>query len=374
MSEVDLRFLEGSEAISDQMRAHGHEPDEERVSLAQSCMLHGRLFWESGAQAPLETRPLLLYYGAAAFAKALIIVVNGNRPGELRRRHGLTCQPTDSGRIADFIVRAQRDGLFQQFNDVAARLNRLEYYDHEHSNWVARTFPTATSDRLALFNVRLLDCFARLPNLQKVFQMCAKQEAKSLSMEFSDETYSRPGKYTIRVDAQKPYDGIDSLRQIIRDVRRRGPFLGRWALSVASVERGKTVLRFENTELQVDEFGTLGGAPPLMHRTEVIGQGTQFDAFAALPPLAGGFQKSGTAAYIEPIDGQDVCEFSITLAALLGLSSLVRYHPHTWTACVHRRPLGEQAVDESLLPVIETFLAGVQTGFPQFVADAILER
>jgi len=63
MSEIDLRYLDGSAAIADQMRTRtGTVPDADQIAFAQSCMLHGRLFWDSAIHAPLETKPLLLYY------------------------------------------------------------------------------------------------------------------------------------------------------------------------------------------------------------------------------------------------------------------------------------------------------------------------
>jgi hypothetical protein len=76
-------------------------------------------------------------------------------------------------------------------------------------------------------------------------------------------------------------------------------------------------------------------------------------------------------AYAEPIASKSVSEYSVTLAGLLGLSSIVRYRPHIWTACVHRRRIGNHPVDDSLLPVIEAFLEAVKGSFPQFIAKAL---
>jgi len=60
------------------------------------------------------------------------------------------------------------------------------------------------------------------------------------------------------------------------------------------------------------------------------------------------------------------------LASLLGLSSLVRYFPHIWTACVYRQPIANRPVDDKLLPVIEQFLGNVTSRFPVLVTNLLL--
>jgi hypothetical protein len=375
MNEIDLRYLEGSSAIGQQMRDRtGMDPDAERIAFSQSCMLHGRLFWESAIQAPLETRPLLLYYGAAAFAKALISVMTGCRPTDFKPSHGLTCRAAASGLIADFAitVTARRVGLFQQFNDVAASLNRLSYLEATNSR--TKRYPTAASERLSGFGVCLADCLARIPGLEQAYRLATGDEPRMLSLTFSDESFlGRPGAYSIRVDVPGSFDDVSALAPIIESVRNKAPFLRQWGLSTATSQWDHTILYFGNVSPPIDELSFLrGGAPHFVVET---GQPlTPFDALESIPPLAGGYSRSASVTYIDPLCGEQISEFSIMFAALLGLSYLVRYHPHTWTACVHRRPLASRSVDEMLLPVIETFLGEAQVRFPQFVADAILGR
>jgi len=80
MQETELRYLEGSSALKERMQAiSGREPNASQVAFASSCLLHGRMFWESADHASLETSPLLRYYGAAAFAKALVIAYSAKR-------------------------------------------------------------------------------------------------------------------------------------------------------------------------------------------------------------------------------------------------------------------------------------------------------
>jgi hypothetical protein len=376
MAEVDLRYLERGASIEDRIHAQsGIAPTPEQIAFAQSCMLHGRLFWDSANGAPLETKRLLLYYGAAAFAKALVAVITGCKPEDFKPSHGLTCRPAASGLIGDFTIRALGGGgLFQEFNNVAARLNRL--VDFEGSNSRILPFPTTTSDRLGGFDVRLTECLARIPGVEKAFQLSTGTEPQLLQLTvFEDFGSHYPNPRLIRVHIVGSFSGMPALISTIENVRRRAPFLSLWRLARAAVEWDHTVLEFGNASPPADELSYLIADPHSATYTVQTAQPvTPFDPFVSLPPLAGGYDTSASIAYISKIGGEYLSEFSITLAALLGLSSIVRYHPHTWTACVHRRPLGGRPVDDVLLPVIEAFLDDVELRFPQFVAKAILGR
>ena len=87
MYDTDLRYLEGSHVLKDRMRAlSGRTPSATQIAFASSCLLHGRMFWEAAERATMETSPLQLYYGAAAFAKALVVASTGVRAQDLARR------------------------------------------------------------------------------------------------------------------------------------------------------------------------------------------------------------------------------------------------------------------------------------------------
>lgn len=362
---MELRYLEGAAALKERIGAlSGRTPNALQVEFAAACLLHGRLFWDSARRAPLETQPLLLYYGAAAFAKALVVAY-GKKQQDLSQSHGLVCAVGNRERIADFSMKAKGNGLFQQFNDVVAPLNKFCYFEDTMPRKLI--YPTACSADLSAFKVTLDDCLSRLPDLAEVYELSTGAEAKSLSLSCMDE-FDGKATHTIRVNLPRLYEDEPTLRAIVADVRAKAPFLALWRVKEAQKGWGKTVLLLDNYQSCDNEHYILasqnGG-----YITRLSDYRT-FDALGSLPPLTGG--SGGTTAYMHPINGNHVSEFSIMLAALLGLSSLVRYHPHTWTACIYRRQVSGRPVDDQFLPVIEEFLAMVQAKFPRFIAEAIL--
>lgn len=365
MTEVDLRYLEGRSAIGERIQAHaGGRPHDQQKSFAASCLLHGRLFWQSATSATLETKPLLLYYGAAAYAKALVIAFTGCRPEDLRQSHGLRCSAKHGDKIADFRIQTEGIGLFQQFNDVVASQNRIRFF--EGTNMRSKSVPTSASDKLENLDVSLNDCLARIPDLKGAYELCTGTPSKVQYCHF-DSDFQSQGGYGIRVDVHEIFDGIESLQRIVSALRNKVPFLKHWRLKEAVLAWDNSVLQFENIEPNVNEFGLLTG--DASHYSSST-PGLIFEPFDHFAPLAGGW--GSTSAYVESIDGEQVSEFSLMLASLLGLSSLVRYFPHIWTACVHRQSIANRPVDDELLPVIEQFLGSVTSQFPILVTNLLL--
>jgi hypothetical protein len=371
MQEAELRYLEGSAALKERMQAiSGREPNASQVAFASSCLLHGRMFWESADRASLETSPLLLYYGAAAFAKALVIAYTAKQPQDLKQAHGLSCSAPNGDRIGDFRMRASAEGLFQEFNDVAASLNRIAYLDDGGEQ--VHALPAAASDQLVDFDVSLDDCLSRTAGIEKNYKLCTGKDQKLLYL-FPMQGHSQLGEtFSIQVGVACPVHTAEGLAAALASVRGRAPFLGRWRIREASNSYGSSTLTFVNLERPADELVELT-ANDYGFILQAGGGSEPFDPFDGMPPLTGGWTSSAVSmAYAEPIAGKSVSEYSVTLAGLLGLSSIVRYRPHIWTACVHRRRIGNNPVDDSLLPVIEAFLEAVKSSFPQFTAKALL--
>ncbi len=373
MHETELRHLEGSAALKERMSAiSGRKPNASQVAFASSCLLHGRMFWESADRATLETSPLLRYYGAAAFAKALVIAYTACQPQDLKQAHGLSCSAPNGELISDFRMKASSTGLFQEFNDVVAPLNRTTYIDNDGEQ--IRTIPAAGSNALGNFDVSLDDCFARTVGIEKAYRLCTGRGQKMLNL-YPMQGYGRVGEtFSIQVEAPGPVNTAEGLASALAALRARAPFLAKWRPLEANATYGKNNITFINLAPPATEIQemTHAGRQGFVLQAVGLGQANPFDPFDGMPPLTGGWNDLPGVAYLDPISGVDVSEYSITLAALLGLSSLVRYRPHTWTACVHRRPIGGRAVDDAILPVIEEFLDIVKSSFPQFVAKTLL--
>lgn len=365
MDLMELRYLEGAAALKERIAAlSGRSPNALQVAFASSCLLHGRLFWDSAKGAPLETRPLLLYYGAAAFAKA-IVIATGIKQQELSQSHGLSCATGEGERIAKLTIKAKGFGIFQEFNNVVAPLNFFYYFEGTMSR--RRAYPTAASSELTGFNVTLDGCLARIPDLARVYQLCTGTDAKTLRLSFSEQVDGR-ATHVIRVDVEDLYVDEFGLRDVVSKIRLKAPFLKQWRVKEVSKNWDNTTVFFDNYEALDNEhfiLATQDGAYITQQRND-----RTFDAFDSLPPLTGG--DSSMPSYMQPINGQYVSEHSVMMAALLGLSSLVRYHPHTWTACVYRRQISGRPIDDALLPVIEAFLAVVEEKLPKFIAKTLL--
>lgn len=371
----ELRYLESDAAIKERLLAiSGRHPNSRNTAFVSSCLLHGRLFWESAESAALETRPLLLYYGAASFAKALVVAYNSCDLSEVARQHGLSCTQGDGDLIANFAIAANGRGLFQQFNDVASSLNRFEYF--EKSNLRTIPIPTAKSDRLNGLRLTIEEALSRLPSLSADYARCTGKTANTLGFIFSDSGRC-PGLYEIRIDDKQTYSTIDELKMLVARTRDRAPFLKRWRLVQATVAWNSSIMFFSNLNVPADEFAALhqrpSGSGIDVELTENIRYDTahHFNGLGALVPFAQA--RGGYPAYVAPVDGGEyVSEYSIMMLTLLGLSSLVRYEPHTWTACIHRRPLAGRPVDDVLLPVIEQFLNFAMVTMPTFVVSALI--
>jgi hypothetical protein len=376
MTRAELRYLESDAALNVRIEElSGKPPDSQHTSFVSSCLLHGRMFWESAAAAPLETRPLLLYYGAAAYAKALILATTGCNLQDLPRSHGLSCQVGEDELIANFRAFARGRGgrgLFQKFNDVVAGKNRLIYSKSFGQN-ENHVIPTAMSSSLTKFDVRLVDCLARIPGLATSFRLCTGNDQNLIPIMIDTSDIWR-NQCSITVSISQRLVDRNSLVEIVGKIRARAPFLTRWRVGNASFIYGMTNLTFNNFPPPPDEIMNMTGGDGIF-RIGYYPEEEPFDALASLPPLTGGYAGGEQrVAYAEPLAGIEVSEFSLIFAALLGLSSLVRYHPHIWTGCVHRRRVGERAVDDTLLPVIEEFLDGAVGRIPDLVVEVLLGR
>ena len=372
MATAELRFLEGASALKDRMRLlSGRQPNSSQVAFASSCLLHGRLFWESARAAPIETRPLLLYYGAAAFAKLLVIAKTGCQPHDIGSSHGASCMPGLGDTVGGYLIRCDGTGLFQSFNDVAAGLCRLKYFHNFESRYVST--PAASSELLVGLQLSLQEILARVPEVADMYKLCCGTPASVTGLSVL-APISLEDDFKIRVDLPEGFAGLEQLKAHVAMLRERIPFFTEWRLYSAQHAWNNSITMFCNRSgaLESTEFNGVFDEGGKNFAASIPEGLARFEVAPVLPSLAGGYSRSNS--YITPVSGAAVSEHSLQLLGLLSLSSLVRYRPHVWTSCVHRRRLGEKPVDDALLPAIEVFLECVTESFPQLVADVLLSR
>src|SRR5262245_3864054 len=100
-----ISLLESTTNLKPRIRAlSGREPSTAVAKDVAVCLQQGRLFYRSAAEAALEIRPLLLYYGTVAFAKALALARSCKRLSQLRQAHGLKDVSSDLSRLLELRV------------------------------------------------------------------------------------------------------------------------------------------------------------------------------------------------------------------------------------------------------------------------------
>ena len=73
----DIKFLESATNLRELIgNSTGREPSAGIAREIAVCIQQGRLFFEAAVEAPIQIKPLQIYYGVVAFARA--------------RAHGLT--------------------------------------------------------------------------------------------------------------------------------------------------------------------------------------------------------------------------------------------------------------------------------------------
>src|ERR1700733_6596464 len=84
----------------------------------------GRLFFEAASSAPLQIKPLQIYYGVLAFSRAVVLARKLVPIDTLTASHGLTDVSAHNANIENLAVKIGNRGTFQELNDAVAPLGR----------------------------------------------------------------------------------------------------------------------------------------------------------------------------------------------------------------------------------------------------------
>lgn len=365
-----LQFLESTNNLSSVIeRKHGWRPNVEQTQEILACLRQGRLFYETSEMSAIEIRPLQLFYGMVAFAKALVLVADRQKKlGNLAAAHALKDTSSPNTQLAELSATITGRGTFHYFNDVVAAKNKLHFIDFG-SNPETVEMPTAQSDELKGFTINLQCLLSRIPGLEGLYEETFQERAHCAL--FSLFPPARDF-WELSVSDSAIPQNRDELRALVNNWRDRFPFLKQWRLEHVSFAWGKTNLQFANSHPEDDmndryfvaDMITYSAHPDDLERTRFN------DFLTRMSPCAGGLNDS-LPYMLSPIGERFFSEYSLQYIALFILSSLVRYRPQTWMHSLSRSAKGERRADDAPLALIEKFMNINQQSMPDFVYSII---
>ncbi|WP_196237343.1 YaaC family protein [Bradyrhizobium elkanii] len=364
-----IRFLESTENLKSIVRqSTGRTPSTTAARGIAACLQQGRIFFEIASIAPLQVKPLQLYYGIVGFAKAIILARQGRSSiATLAQSHGLSEISEHNAKIEDMTLQFRGNGLFAEFNDTVAALGRLFYYDERGSfQQVPKPFDLSAS--LTDSRCTLKDVLARIPGLETAYQRTFGElpACWPIELEYQGQVSH------LRLYVPSTFSDREELRLLVQTWRAKFPFLDDWCFTQGSRAWDQSYLTFNNYEKPAEgEFSP----EYLVLRNDSFGpyRKTMPNArsFAALlPALAGGIIVDHVKA-IEPLNGVLLSEFALHFCAAFILSSLVRYRPQIWQHALSHSALEGRPTDDRALSLIEKFLEIVLLEFPKLVEKAI---
>ncbi|SEE29438.1 YaaC-like Protein [Rhizobiales bacterium GAS188] len=278
------------------------------------CVQQGRLFFEAAAAAPIQIKPLLIYYGVVAFAQAVIVARKIVSLSTLARAHALAdVTPLNEG-VERLLLRCENTGTFQEFNDAIAPLGRIWYFENSMPRWFEKPFDGAAG--LSAQRISITDVLSRIPSVADKFSQTFGSSAKAAPIMLDFES-PNVGQCRLRIDDPVLFTDRTSLIAAARRWRTDYPFLENWHFIEASHAWGKAVLVFDNSAnqdqndfseanlVQVNNNG-FASARVMMGAHSTFGP-----ASVILPPLSGGYVGSSATYVMQPIGGVKLSEYSL---------------------------------------------------------------
>ena len=371
MSNVDwykIKFLESGGNLKPLIKSRvGRSPSTTVAGEIAVCIQQGRLFYEAAKTAPLEIRPLQLFYGMIGFAKALVLAQNLRSLCSLAHSHGITDISADKSLICDLRIKIGNTGTFQEFNDTMSKLNRVCYFGKSNSP-TSVYLPTAKSSQMVGLEISLKQLLSMIPGLEELYKNTFQEYANTeiIGLNYWEEN---GGRSEIRIDDPQIFKNREDLVEIVNRWRERFPFLRQWRVYSASHCWGNSIIELDNVKPSENEFSddflVEGDGTFSCKGSEAI----RVDFKTILDPLAGGYSHPIRA--ISPIKELFVSEFSLHYLALYLLSSLVRYRPQSWGYALSRSSTAELPADDRVLALLEQFMALNEIAIPQLVSTAL---
>lgn len=377
MPEIDwyeIRFLESSSNLKEIIRKSILKTPSNTIANGIAvCIQQGRLFFEAALSAPLEIKPLQIFYGVVGFAKAVTLSRKLNAIDTLAQTHGLSDVSRQNAKVEELSLKFGSRGTFQEFNDVLAPLGRINYFEHSMPKWVPKPFDVAKE--LVNREMPIREILSRIPGLKQLYEKTFQEPAKTchVNLMYWPEY---DGYTTLRIDDPELFTSRESLANLILKSRERFPFLNEWCLSEAVLAWEHSVLNFCNvyktgidefsTEFLIEDDGRFIAHSAVMHDTSL----PRIAFSEILPPLAGGIT-DGFQYVIQPCEGVNLSEFSLQFLGCFLLSSTVRYRPQIWQHAISRSVSPVTPADDRSLALIQRFLDNVLTEIPKMVVHTI---
>jgi YaaC-like Protein len=336
------------------------------------CIQQGRLYFEAAAGAPIQIKPLLIYYGIVSFAQAIIVARTGNSLSTLKRAHGLTDTTQPNASVESLQLRVESNGTFQEFNDTIAPLGRIWYYDeHSMPQWYEKPFDPV--DVLSNRHITICDILARTPGLSNEFSQTFESPAKTIQISLFFQT---AGACQLRIDDPIVFADRANLVTSVRRLRTEYPFLAQWRFAEATHAWGNSVIFFDNTTVEAtDDLSAENlieaNVGSIRRNPNIDGSQQLIPAEQILPPLSGGYVGLAGTNAMQPINGARLNEYSLQFLGSFLLSSLVRYRPQIWQHAISRSFTAQSPADDRSLSIIEKFLNGVLSDFPSMVVRIV---
>lgn len=363
----EVQFFESAENVRKAVKMiKGRTPSLESGNGVAVCMQQGRAFMQTAESAPIDIRPLLIYYGVVAFSKAIVLVDSCCSISSCVRGHGLKDISKDNAMMSEIVCKVERRGTFFEFVNATLRIGGLRCYDADLSPRFLPV-PFGSADSLADANVKLDDVFSRLPDLRELYGRTYGKASLALIVDVSVGFQD----VRIRTDLDELFIDRESLVQLVTRLRVDYPFFWKWRLVDAQRAWGKSILTFVNIEPGLDEFDESslmavdrGFSVPLPY----VGFSSEW--LETLQPLSGG-ACGGLVSAIQPLKGSYLSDYALMFIGSFLLGSLVRYRPQTWRHSLSRTASQSRQADDRELALIEKFSSRVIDAFPDLAVSML---
>jgi hypothetical protein len=251
-----LQFFESAENVRETLtHTTGRAPNARKSRDIATFIQQGRMYFDSADQSPIEIRPLILYYGMMAFAKAMIVARGSRNAEALPQRHGLGDRSQFTTRLLDLRVTIDDEGTFQEFNDVIAPREGLRYIEASMSKF--HTTPTASSANLVGIDLTLNQILANCACVADLYEATCNESSSKLSCTLF--LHGGPTEQVdLRVDLKASFADKEELRGIVARCRDGFTDLNNWRFREAANAWDHAVVIFDNGTRNTDEL-TDGG-------------------------------------------------------------------------------------------------------------------